>query len=732
MEPAELKKIGPGLYSLPRGGYLAETPAGNIQFGAPPETIKDTMHLPSGVPEIFVLADEMFSWIKGISIGEIEFPLYYNYFLRNKKTLIVCRKNQLNRIRKVLQESIFGPKTFDISDDYDPSIKKELIPDIRSEMNFFRRKNRLSNMVSFGIFENNRYSCRGVDIKIDSSGDFILSYNKSDKIKIPGKIDYKPTYFIGERLAEPYLPPLFGVTCLGPSHGFDPEENTSGFIIWLNHQGIMVDPPVNSTEWLEDSNVSPKFIDSIILTHCHADHDAGTFQKILEEGKVSVYTTETVMMSFLRKYSALSNVKQDYLLKLFNFHPAKVGSPVYINGGRFNFFYTLHSIPAIGFQMDFQDQSFVYSSDHNNDPAIHKELYDKGIITENRYRELKNFPWDSKVIYHESGIAPLHTPIKFLDSLPDDIKKRTVVYHIAKKDFPVKTALRLATFGMEHTLYFATKSPPFEEASKILSVFNRLDFMNDMPAYKAQELLEIVEVKKFKQGEKLINKGTTGDEFYIIYAGNISVDSGGLSRSKIYGPYDYFGEVALITEQKRAADVYAETDVILFTIEKNKFLNFIAGTEFEKILRKVADVRSSETWNLLSMNDFFRYCTSTQITWLESMFVPCEINIPGKLIKEGGKIDKVYIIREGEVLVTEKKAHVATLSKGDFVGSLDRLYKKIPSEYTFSVTKPVSLYAMDHKEIRVFLDKNPGLIMKFSYNLPERKNDKKNINKLQA
>ena len=39
-------------------------------------------------------------------------------------------------------------------------------------------------------------------------------------------------------------PPLFGVTCLGPSNGFDTTANTSGFIIWLNHTGIMIDPRI--------------------------------------------------------------------------------------------------------------------------------------------------------------------------------------------------------------------------------------------------------------------------------------------------------------------------------------------------------------------------------------------------------------------------------------------------------------------------------------------------------
>ncbi len=29
--------------------------------------------------------------------------------------------------------------------------------------------------------------------------------------------------------------------------------------------------------------VNPKLIDSVVLTHCHADHDAGTLQKIMQE-----------------------------------------------------------------------------------------------------------------------------------------------------------------------------------------------------------------------------------------------------------------------------------------------------------------------------------------------------------------------------------------------------------------------------------------------------------------
>ena len=150
-----------------------------------------------------------------------------------------------------------------------------------------------------------------------------------------------------------------------------------------------------------------------------------------------------------------------YLMRLFNFHPVKIGKPTFIHGGRFDMFYTLHSIPTIGFKMEFQDQTFVYSSDHNNDPEVHRELLDKRPSSRReRYDELRNFPWDSKVIYHESGIAPLHTPIS-IPELPARRRSRRGSWSTIsrKRIFPAKTALTLAKFGMENTLYFKTIPP---------------------------------------------------------------------------------------------------------------------------------------------------------------------------------------------------------------------------------------------------------------------------------
>ena len=709
------------IIKLPRGGYLVTTPIGPIQFGSPPETIKDTMKMECGVPQFFVLPNNFFNWLKGISVAEVEFPIYYNFFLRKKKTYIVCNKEQHVRFLNILRESLFGPEKIDLTNEFNSFNNESSIPNIQSEIDYFRHNLEFSDLVEFLIFKDNKVKYEGITIKLDDNGTFNVFTKDEEIATIPGNIEYVMTYDIGKRLPEPFKPPLFGVTCLGSSHGFDPAENTSGFIIWINHFGIMVDPPINTTEWLRDSNVNPKLVDSIILTHCHADHDAGTFQKILEEGRINVYTTETIINSFLRKYAALTDTSRDYLIKLFKFRPLKIGTPEFIHTARFELFYTLHSIPTIGFKMEFQDKSFTYSSDHNNDPDLHKKLLGDKIINKDRFDELSNFPWNSDIIYHEAGIPPLHTPLATLNAKEDKIRKRTHVYHISQKDFEKgETYLKRLGFGIENTLYFDVKTPEYEKSYQILGTLNFLDLFDDMPISKAREFISIVKEEKFKKGELLIKRGTFGDKFYVIASGNVAVITDDLEKRKIYGPCDYFGEAALVTGNKRAADVVAETDVVLYTIEKDKFLHFIEGTELEKTLQNLAERRDSETWNILSTSPSLQILTSTQKTFIEAVLNQYEITKPGVILKEGQKLDDIYIIRDGEVTVTQKSKKVAKLKRGDFIGTMESVYKKRSACYTFTNESPVLLYKIHSSDILKFIDKNPGLIMKLTYDFGKK------------
>ena len=102
-----------------------------------------------------------------------------------------------------------------------------------------------------------------------------------DKVAIKEYLETPSLPGRGRRMSLPpptFFPPSFGVTILGNSHGFDESGSTSGYVLWVNGRGIMIDPPPYSTATLERQGIRRCLIVGIILTHCHADHDAGAFQ----------------------------------------------------------------------------------------------------------------------------------------------------------------------------------------------------------------------------------------------------------------------------------------------------------------------------------------------------------------------------------------------------------------------------------------------------------------------
>ncbi|MFB5649769.1 cAMP/cGMP-dependent 3',5'-cyclic-AMP/GMP phosphodiesterase [Leptospira wolffii] len=713
-----LKEQTRGFIELPRGGYLVETSEGYFQIGSPPETIKDTM-AEKKTPLVFILPNKFFHVEKGISTAELEFPIYFNFFLRQKKTTIICTNEQKDQLITVLKESLMGPEEINLESEYLNGAESFGFPDMKAEMGYFRGYKGLNDVVEFLVFDSeNMVNLGKVLVRKLPSGDFRIT-DGSKETEIPGEVGFNIKYEIGHRLEEPFQAPILGITCLGPSHGFDPEDNTSGFIIWLNHQGIMVDPPVNSTEWLRSSNVNPKLINHVILTHCHADHDAGTFQKIMEENKITIHATATVMESFIRKYSALTKIPRKELLELFHFQPIIIGRPLMINGGEFNFHYALHSIPSVGFEFFFQDQSFVYTSDHLNEPEVHEKMFQKGVLPESRWKFLKEFPWDRRIIYHEAGIPPLHTRVSYLASLPPEIQEKITVYHIARSDMPSDTRLKLARFGIENTVYPEITPPKHIEAYNLLDILSQIDIFSGFPIEKAKEFLLIVREEKYRRGDQIIKKGTPGDKFYIIASGNVKFEGllaghSDIGPIKRYGQYEYFGEASLVLDLPRAADVFAETDVVALTIDKNKFLQFIRNTDLRQNLIRLNSIRDSNSWKTLIDSRHFKGLTSHQVTQLEMIMRLSKVNGGSILIGEKAFYHEAYIIRHGKVSVHQGGKKLAELTDGDFVGEIYAISKKLASSYTFKAESETELFSITQNDLIQYIKRNPGVYMRMN------------------
>ncbi len=708
------------LIFLPRGGILIPASAGNVQMGIPPETIKDTMKLAGGVPDTYIVPGDMFDLHGGVALAEMEFPVYYNFFIKKAKTKIICNQGQRKRIETVISEALFGPEILDYVHEYAEGEKTPGFPDLRAEMDHFRKSMgpkgsvELEDLIEFCVLDDGgKTSCNGIDVQFDSDGHLRVS-EKGKEIAFVGRdtplVVRKATPTPSKRN---FRPPLFGVTTLGAGHGFDPEADTSGLIIWVSRRGIMVDPPVNSTEKLLALGVGPKWIDSVILTHCHADHDAGTLQKILHEGKINLYTTNTIYNSFMKKAEALTGIEVSRLQKLVHFYPVCIGMPMIISGGRFNFNYTLHSIPTISIQASLYGKSMVYSSDTMNDPQYIEQLYAEGVLTKNRRDFLINFPWDRDVIFHEAGIPPIHTPLSYLCSLPEDIRKRMYLVHVDPQTIPCESSLRVAPTGLANTIELDVKPLPHDEAIEMLDAFSRVELFESLAFEKARELLLVAEIEHYKASDVIFKKGDRGDKFYVVMSGVVDIIAGGKTITT-YDVGGYFGEKSLLLDENRTATAMSRTDAKLLAIRKDEMLSLIRGTESECLLRQIADSQSVKLRKILKNNPIFGNLTATQQTRLHGLIRPLPHAFhPGEAITGKDSVAGFScIIIDGKVDVYRGRVLIDTLTKGGLFGVKDMFKGKDKKTFSFIAKEETSVCCIEHVDLIRFLDANPGIYVK--------------------
>lgn len=716
--------------NLPRGGTLVEGPNFRIQIGSYPETIKDTMKLEKGVPNLYLLPDDLFDTHLGVSNADMEFPVYFNYFIKQQKCRIICHSHQVKPVVRVLREAVVGPFNMYLEEEYPDGAESYGFPDLWKEMRFYKEDAKnprgywgLRDMIE--IFTFDREGVVEVDgVTISSLGRNSYRFEEGPESL---EVEFRPTpepqleditLDAGHIQGCFYSPPTFGVTVIGSGHGFDTESKTSGFIIWVDGKGILVDPPVDSTIWMQQQKVNTRLIEDLVLTHCHADHDSGTLQKIMEEGRIRVHTTRTVMESFVAKYSALTGLRQSEFRALFEFAPLRIGTKITIAGAQFLFKYNLHPIPTLGFQVSLEGKSFYYSCDTLFDPDYIRSLHEKGIMPKDRMDDLLDVPWSSDLIFHEAGIPPIHTPISILNDLPMDVKRRTFLVHVSESAIPEDSGLRIADPGTADTYEVEVPTPQKSLAYKILDVVSHIDLFSEMKFHKALECLAITHYTVVEAGEKFIERDTYGDKFYMILSGEVEVLHESLPRRLFFSRYDYIGETALILNNPRNADIVARTRTELLYIEKEDFLRFLRDTPLPEMLKRLDENRSvGARWT------FEKHRILAATSPLQKNQLMCHLD--GEFVAEGtylfrqqDEVEWYYLIDSGEVLF-QRDGREVVMGPGSFVGEFGPSFDLTRHQSSARALSDLETYRIGADEMRSFISSYPGTYVRMAKSLSD-------------
>lgn len=115
--------------------------------------------------------------------------------------------------------------------------------------------------------------------------------------------------------------------------------------------------------------------------------------------------------------------------------------------------------------------------------------------------------------------------------------------------------------------------------TELINYLKTISYFQSLPDTSISELSEQFQAYFVQSGETIIREAEVGDSLYIVQSGRLLVTKDIDNSQQIIGEIvrgDLVGELALFTQQARAATVLAIRDSVLWQLSKEQFDNFIA------------------------------------------------------------------------------------------------------------------------------------------------------------
>jgi CRP-like cAMP-binding protein len=89
-----------------------------------------------------------------------------------------------------------------------------------------------------------------------------------------------------------------------------------------------------------------------------------------------------------------------------------------------------------------------------------------------------------------------------------------------------------------------------------------------------RRIAKLARIRRFAPGSPIVRAGDPGRSFYVLLDGTAKVAPRG-GRARRLGTGDYFGEMALLDDAPRSADVVAQDEVLALTIDRSGFTKLL-------------------------------------------------------------------------------------------------------------------------------------------------------------
>lgn len=106
-------------------------------------------------------------------------------------------------------------------------------------------------------------------------------------------------------------------------------------------------------------------------------------------------------------------------------------------------------------------------------------------------------------------------------------------------------------------------------------ILKKIPFFQQLTEDDIQAIIDNVQMNYFPEGHTIFKEGDEGDKMYIIKRGNVQVIRDQAILAELTDNA-FFGEMALVSEEPRNADVVTTSETEVLTLDKYDFRKLLA------------------------------------------------------------------------------------------------------------------------------------------------------------
>lgn len=185
------------------------------------------------------------------------------------------------------------------------------------------------------------------------------------------------------------------------------------------------------------------------------------------------------------------------------------------------------------------------------------------------------------------------------DSTTDSLVRNRIFYALARARMSLSIPAQTVFVTEDDQERHAQKRAV--EHERRLAALRRIDLFPNLSQEDLNELAQRLSRAPFAKGETITREGADAHHLYMIMSGEVSVRVGGLEPERqvgMLGAGSFFGEMALLTGERRSASVVAVTDVDCYRLDAEAFRALLA--RHPDLAQRVAQVLAEREVGLVA------------------------------------------------------------------------------------------------------------------------------------